>query len=201
MTLADPPLTSPSSDSTTVRAMDDRTEGVTLFNGFISDVLDCFADEQAQHPQLAKLGAPYLGLPPDHLSSMQAYNDICDWIEDHLGAAAIIQAGVVIGERVVNFSRAQNMLSDITTPIEMMRHLQMMATQMIQDPHGRGWEIFDVHDNNLFMRRTQTFNCMLQQGLLTGLLRHTTARFPLCRKTACTRLGHAFCEYEVRWQK
>ena len=180
--------------------MNPSTDGVTIYSGFIADLLKIFEDRREEMAPLFALGADYDGLTEHRQVPIRAYNDVCQWIEDFIGVGAIIQAGVVLGERIVGNLRSMGQLEGEVSGHRMMSLLAEIATGMIDDPLERGWEILDVHDHGLFMRRTQTFNCMLQQGLITGLLRRTTARFPLCRQVRCVRLGDPFCLYEVQWR-
>jgi len=50
-----------------------------------------------------------------------------------------------------------------------------------------------------YAKGSQTFNCMMQDGLLMRLLELTGVTLPSVNHARCTRRGDAFCEYELRW--
>jgi hypothetical protein len=70
---------------------------------------------------------------------------------------------------------------------------------MIRDPKGRGWEIVSHSPKTITMRRTQTFNCIMQEGLLLSLIERTKVESPDVEHFKCTRKGDAFCEYRLSW--
>ncbi len=179
--------------------MNESTRGVTLYAGFILDVL-------SEYDGMKRLCAPAFALakgidPADPAAQvpMKLYNDICDWIEENLGAASIRGAGRAIGRRVYTEMSKQGVITADSGPVAILEALVQAASMMIQDPEGRGWEILERAPRFCRMRRTQTFNCMLQEGLLTSLVQ----RGPVLRAGVdherCTRLGDEFCEYRIAW--
>lgn len=55
-------------------------------------------------------------------------------------------------------------------------------------------------EERLVMRRTQTFNCLLQEGLLLSLVERTGVLTAQVVHRSCTRKGAEFCEYEMAWK-
>ncbi len=178
--------------------MDESTEGVTLMTGFVFDVL-------AEYQNVQKLCAPAFelaaGLDPSHLDAwcpMQLYNDVCSWIEANVGSSSIRRAGAAIGGRIHARAVASHQAAT-SDPLAMMEGLQQAAANMIRDPQGRGWEIRSHEPKRVEVRRTQTFNCLLQEGLLLALVERTGVLMPSVRQIRCTRQNDDYCDYEIRW--
>ena len=70
---------------------------------------------------------------------------------------------------------------------------------MIQDPLGRGWEILEEGPRRIVMRRTQSFNCILQEGLLQSLIQRCDVTLVSVRHVNCVRDGAEFCDFEITW--
>lgn len=179
--------------------MNDSTEGVTLYAGFIHDVL-------SEYDGMRRLCAPAFGLAahldparPTAEVPIQLYNDICDWIEANLGGASIRGAGRAIGRRVYTEMSRQGVITVDSGPVAILEALVQAASMMIQDPQGRGWEILERAPRFCRMRRTQTFNCMLQEGLLASLVQRGPVLRAGVEHERCTRTGHEFCEYRISW--
>lgn len=178
--------------------MDNSTDGVTLLTGFVFDVL-------AEYESMRKLCKPAFDMAA-HLTPGAAndwcdivvYNDICDWIEKNVGPASIRNTGRAIGKRAYDEIVRQGKLQS-PTPLAMMESLKWAADNMIKDPKGRGWTLLPGADDRVQMRRTQTFNCLLQEGLLLSLVERTGALMPSVAHYNCTRRGDEFCEYRVSW--
>ncbi|NUP12054.1 MAG: hypothetical protein HOW73_38910 [Polyangiaceae bacterium] len=178
--------------------MDNSTEGVTLLTGFVQDIL-------AEYQHMKRVCGPAFDLAkgvdkmrPDEWCSIDIYNGICTWIEDNVGAMSIRQAGVAIGKRIAENIIVNGKMTE-PTPIKMMEALKWAASVMIRDPKGRGWEIPSSNDHSLVMRRTQTFNCMMQDGLLVSLVERTGVEGADVEHYKCTKRGDEFCEYRVTW--
>jgi len=178
--------------------LDNSTDGVTLLNGFVHDIL-------AEYTHMRKACGPAFELakgidkaPPDEWSNITTYNDICTWIETNIGAMSIRQAGAAIGVRVAE-NIVKNAKMDSPTPLGMLEALKWAASVMIRDPKGRGWEILGHDASSVTMRRTQTFNCAMQDGLLVSLVERTGVEGVDCDHYKCTRKGDDFCEYKVSW--
>jgi hypothetical protein len=178
--------------------MDHSTENVTLLTGFVFDVL-------REYEHMKRVCGPAFelarDLDPDHpeqLCSIDIYNDVCTWIERNIGEASIRKAGIAIGERAYKNIVAQNKMKD-PTPLGIMEALKWAASTMIQDPKGRGWTILSHDDNDIVMRRTQTFNCVLQEGLLESLVERTDVQGVDVEHVRCVRKGDEFCDYRITW--
>lgn len=177
--------------------MDNSTAGVTLNSGFVFDVLREYEDSRKV---LGPLFEKAKGLDPKHpeaVCSIEVYNDVCDWIEKNVGESSIRNAGRAVAERIyANISAGGK---ESKTPLEVAEALKWAADNMIQDPKKRGWVIADSKDQRIVMRRTQTFNCMLQEGLLLRLVELTGVTMPSVKHERCTRRRDEFCEYTITW--
>jgi len=180
--------------------MDESTSDVTLLTGFIFDVLD-------EYKGMKKVCAPAFDMArdldprrQDAWCAMTLYNDICTWIEQNIGAASIRKAGIEIGNRVFDtVVKVNKMTQAEATPLAMMQALKWAASTMIRDPKGRGWEIVSSADGRIVMRRTQTFNCTMQEGLLLSLVERTKVDAADVAHDKCTKQGDEFCEYTLTW--
>lgn len=178
--------------------MDNSTEGVTLLNGFLFDVLHEYESMRRLCRPAFEMAA---GLDPartDAWCPIDVYNKICEWIEQNIGSASIRDAGRAIGKRAYDAIIANGKLAS-PTPLAIMEALCWAASNMIRDPKGRGWQIASASDGAIVMRRTQTFNCVLQEGLLLSLIERTGVLMPAVAHAACTRRGDPHCEYRLTW--
>lgn len=178
--------------------MDESTDGVTLLSGFVFDVL-------AEFETMRGVCAPAFAMvehlerdDPDTWVPLQLYNDVCDWLEKNVGTATIRRAGEAIGQRAFAAMVAANKIA-VPTPKTMMESLAWAASTMIQDPKGRGWQVVSSAETKLVMRRTQSFNCLLQEGLLLSLIQRCGVLMPSVAHRTCTRRGDAYCEYDLGW--
>ena len=154
--------------------MDNSTQGVTLWAGFIFDILSIYEGSRETFAKaLFEMAEDLDPSQPTALVPIDLYNDVCKWIEDNLGAANLRRAGVAIGERAYEQMTASGQLESEPAPAAILEQLKQVASFMIQDPRGRGWEILGVEEGSIRMRRTQTFNCTLQEGLLRSLVKRT----------------------------
>lgn len=179
--------------------MDESTEGVTLLSGFIFDVL-------AEYEPMAQLCAPAFDLAadldreqPTARVPISIYNDICEWIEHNVGTASIRDAGRAIGGRIYEQMVTSGAIGEDASPIDVLKALKVAADLMIQDPKKRGWEILEAGSRRCRMRRTQTFNCTLQEGLLRSLVERTSVLSVDVEHLRCTRRVDRYCEYTVSW--
>ena len=76
-----------------------------------------------------------------------------------------------------------------------MRELKRGVADSVKDPRCRGWEIHAEAPGTLTMRMTQSFNCMLQEGVLMSLLEQTGVVLPEIQHARCARREDACCEY------
>ncbi len=179
--------------------MDESTAGVTLLSGFLFDVVG----EYASHPAFATLKEKTRAFDParpEEWAPMELYNGLCTWLEKEVGTASIQRAGENIGKRAYARMIADERLGQDATPSQILHELARVASLMIRDPKGRGWKITREELYGVRMVRTQTFNCMLQEGLLRSLvLRCASVRSVTVEHVRCTRRRDPFCEYDVRW--
>ena len=176
------------------------TDGVTLYSGFIFDLLSAYERNRTTFAAPLFEMAGHLDKDqPTQLVPIELYNDMCRWIEDNLGAASLRNAGTAIGDRAYDFLTQGEQLPRDPSPLQILQGLQHATSTMIQDPEGRGWAILETGENRIVMRRTQTFNCLLQEGLLKSLVNRTGARLPAAEQIACARQGADFCDYAVTW--
>lgn len=177
--------------------MDTSTAGVTLNTGFVFDVLREYEDSRKLLGPLFAYANRLDPSAPDAVCPIDVYNDACQWIEKNIGLSSIRNAGRAIAERV--HDRITSGGRDPKTPIEIVEALKWAADNMIQDPRKRGWVILAREPNRIVVRRTQTFNCIMQEGLLIRLLELTDVTLPSVDHAQCTRRGAQYCEYELRW--
>lgn len=177
--------------------MDESTRGVTLNTGFVFDVLREYEDSRRILKPLFDFAADLDPSTPEAVCPIDVYNDACTWIEKNVGESSIRNAGRAIAERI--YANITNGGRNPKTPVEVMQALRYAADTMIQDPKKRGWVIVEDQPGRILMRRTQTFNCIMQEGLLLRLVELTRVTMPAVKHTSCTRRGDAFCEYDLTW--
>lgn len=179
--------------------MDESTEGVTLWGGFVFTVVEqCRGMERVCAPVFERVKH----LDPEDPRApvpIALYNEICDWIEQNLGAASVRGAGTAIGKGYVARLRRERELRIDSTPIDALHALARAVVVTITDPKRRGWEVLDAVDGSARVRRTQTFNCTMQEGVLLAVVESAGALMPRVEQVRCTRKGHEFCDYDVRW--
>jgi hypothetical protein len=179
--------------------MDNSTENVTLFAAFINDVLNLYKDKQDDYQELFDM-TEHLDLSdPFNKVPMEVYNKMCDWLEDNLGKFNLIKVGRQIGETAYGGMVQANLITENAGPIEVAKALVVVASNMIQDPKGRGWEIIEESRKHIVMRRTQTFNSKLQLGLLDGLIRKSGVGGVKVEYVKEIETGAEFDEYKVSW--
>jgi len=177
--------------------MDTSTENVTLQAVFVSDILSFYP--ASDFPQLHAIVADIDLSAPTNQVPMAKYNAVCDWIADNIGKASIKRAGRKIGETVHGQLKQSGQLTESSTPIDAMKALKAIAEVVIKDPKQRGWELMDVGDKHLTMRRTQTFHRELQLGLLEGLAYKSKAVAPRVSFSNEITNGAEFDEYRITW--
>jgi predicted hydrocarbon binding protein len=180
--------------------MNESTEGVVLQAGFIFDLLASY--DTSRETFSAPLFEMAVDLDPNQPTAMvpiSLYNEMCTWIENNLGSSNLRRAGELIGKRAYEQMVSNPSMSSTPGPLEMMKQLAQVASDMIQDPLGRGWEILEEGPDNIVMRRTQSFNCILQEGLLQSLIQRCEVTLVSVRHLTCVRDGAEFCDFGVTW--
>jgi hypothetical protein len=179
--------------------MDESTAGVTLHSAFILKVVEPFRDMERLCAPLFEMVRPLDGALPRDPAPIALYNDVCKWIEKNLGAASVRAAGHAIGKNAFERMRREGAIDEHTIPSEALAALSRAVLVTIQDPKKRGWEIRENADGRVAMRRTQTFNCVMQEGVLLAIVAGTGVTLPRVEHVRCTRRGDEYCEYEIRW--
>ena len=181
--------------------MNNSTEGVTLYSGFITDLLRSYENlfamrslfEMCEHLDLSNPTSPV---------PMQLYNDMCDHIESKLGPVSIRRAGVEIGKRAYLQMVETKLISSNPTPQEILQGLKVIADTMVQDTNGRGWTIIEKENNRMVMRRTQTFNASLQEGIIASLVKQSShANSVNIKYLRSVKNGDEYDDYEITWSK
>jgi hypothetical protein len=178
--------------------VDESVEGVTLLSGFLFDVLEEFHEMRGVCAPAFAMVTDLDPMATDTWVPMQLYNELCAWLEANIGRATVRRAGEAIGRRAFAAIVEAGKLED-PTPLAMMKSLRWAASTMIRDPKERGWEIVAAEEHKITMRRTQTFNCVLQEGLLLSLVEKCGVVMPSVVHRRCTREGDSFCEYDLTW--
>lgn len=181
--------------------MDNSTEGVTVLGVFFLDVLNLYKDKPEIKKSLDKIVADLDLSDPMKMQPMSIYNELLDWLENNLGKANAKLAGKRIGQTVYQSLLDNKMIHEQSKPKDIMGALAAVARQVIKDPQNRGWEILDVKDSSLVMRRTQTFNSSVQFGVLEGLLFKCKGIYsPNVRLIKEVSKGDEFDDYELSWR-
>lgn len=181
--------------------MNNSTEGVTLYAGFIADLLlNYHGKEHTIARGLFELAKNTDVSNPTATVPMQLYNDMCDWIETNFGPANLRKAGEAIGKRAYNQMVQGKNIAPNSSPHEILHALKAVADLMIQDPLGRGWTIVEEGEKRIVMRRTQTFHPVLQEGLLKSLaLQSSEVQYVKVAYLTSVRQGDEFDDYEITW--
>jgi len=179
-------------------SMDESTEGVTLPAGFIFDVLREYGSMKTLCKPAFEMAAHLDPNKPDALTDIKTYNAVCAWIETNVGQASVRNAGRATGTRMYEAIIKGKKLSE-STPAAVMEALCWATGTLIHDPKKRGWEIAEQAATSIVMRRTQTFNCVLQEGMLLSLLERTRVQLPGVAHDSCRRRGDKFCTYRCTW--
>jgi len=179
--------------------MDESTDGVTLHSGFVLKVVEPFRGMERLCGPLFEMVAHIPPEDPEGPVPMALYNEVCAWVEQHLGAASVRAAGQGIGRSIFTRLRHEGSINFDAGPAEAIAALARALLVTIRDPRRRGFEVVEQTDSRVLVRRTQTFNCVMQEGVLLTLVEGTRVVMPRVEQLRCTRRGDAHCEYEVRW--
>jgi len=178
--------------------MDDSTNDVTVYSAFVFVILDQYRGMERVCAPIFEMTRDLDRNDPMKPIPIALYNDVCAWVEENLGAASIREVGRAIGLQCVQFMQ-KNTAIPHPTPHDILEELTRAVCIGVQDPRGRGWEMREAMEGRIVMRRTQTFNCIMQEGLLLALVEHCGVLMPRVDHRACTRHQAEFCDYEVRW--
>ncbi len=180
--------------------MNESTEGVRIHAGFISELLQNYeSSRETIAAPLFEMTKAYDLREPTAWVPMELYNAMCRWIQENLGPANLKLAGQKIGERVYTLIESSGAAGEHPTPLSVLNALKHAAETMIDDPHKRGWEILEHSDEQIIMRRTQTFNSALQHGLISALIARTGVRLPTVTLDRAVARGDEFDEYRISW--
>lgn len=180
--------------------MNPTTQHVTLYAVFLNDILNLYRDKKDQFAQpLFEMTRPYDLSDPFNKVPLDLYNQMCDWLEQELGPANLRKVGVQIGETVHEALTNSGSLPANPKPIDLLNGLVYAAANMIQDPEGRGWEVLESKERSIVMRRTQSFNSILQLGLLRGLVQKTGARVVEVKYLRSVAQGADYDDYLITW--
>jgi hypothetical protein len=180
--------------------MDNSTDNVKLAAAFVSDILVIFKERSEEDYSVLKKMTAGLDLSNSmNMVPMEVYNSMCNWIEKQVGQSNARLVGRQIGRTAFEAMKNFKLVSDSSTPLEVMKALANVASTMIQDPKKRGWEILDNGPKHIVMRRTQTFNSTLQFGLLDEIVRKTKVLSPKVEYVKSVAAGDEFDDYKVSW--
>ena len=179
--------------------MNNSTENVTLIAAFVLDIIAQYDGKPEFQNHLKKMTADYdLSDPMKHVP-IQLYNDMCGWIEQQIGETNAKRLGRKIGNTAYQSMLQMSLVQDGATPLELMEGLKKVAELVIADPEKRGWEILNSYDKEIIMRRTQTFNSILQFGLLDEIIRKTSVYSPKVEFVKSVAQGDEYDEYRITW--
>lgn len=181
--------------------MDNSTDRVSVFAGFITDLLAHYQDIAATTGKGLFAIATDLDLSkPTNKVPIATYNAMCEWIVDNLGPANIRKTGSIIGARIYRQMVETKNINEDTPPVDIFRAFKQTAESMVQDPKGRGWTILDSGDNYCVLRRTHTYHPVLQEGLLKSLIQQRKGiqivRLEYLKSVAA---GDEFDDYKISW--
>jgi hypothetical protein len=178
--------------------MDQSTNNVTVNSGFVFVILDQYRGMERVCAPIFEMTRELDRNAPRKPIPIALYNEVCGWIEENLGAASVREVGRAVGGQIVAHMQKTKPIPH-PMPRDVLEELTRAAQVGVQDQRGRGWEMRDAIEGRIIMRRTQTFNCIMQEGLLLALVEHCGVLMPRVEHRACTRHGAEFCDYEVRW--
>ena len=179
--------------------MDSSSDRVTLFAGFVSDLLSSYVGNPYAKG-LRQIAERVELSNPTGFVAMKAYNDMCDWIVKELGPLSLRKAGEHVGRRAFDHMAERGVVSSASSPNEIMVALKTAADTMILDPKGRGWTILASEPQRVVIRRTQSFHPILQEGLLKSIAeRSNLIVYATVRYLRSVARGDEFDDYEVSW--
>jgi len=178
--------------------MDDSTENVTILAETFIGVFKIFNDSKLIHKRLYQITEGYDLTDPANKIPIAVFNEMCTWIEKNVGKSSLIKMGIQIGESAFAIMHKGSMI-DNGTPLDLMKSLVLIAKKGIIDPKKRGWEIVEFGENEIIMRRTQTFNSSMQLGVLRGIVQKSDMEFVRVTFHKEISQGADYDEYLIKW--
>lgn len=179
--------------------MDTSIENVTLNAWAITDILKNYQDKKQDYWELFEMSKGLDLSKPTNKVPIQVYVDMCNWIERKLGKFNLIKIGRNIGESTYSMMIENKMVTEDSTPIDIMKALILTAQKGVQDPKKRGWELVSSTEKSVTMRKTQIFNTQIQLGMLDALVRKSKVFGVKVDLTNEEAKGAAFDEYTITW--
>jgi len=180
--------------------MNTSTENVNLAAAFLSDILNIYKEKSKENYDILLKMTDGLNLSnPMNMVPIEVYNKMCNWIETQIGQANTRLVGRQIGRTAFEAMKSFMLVTDKSTPLEIMKALVTVASTMIKDPSNRGWEIVEFSAKHIIMKRTQTFNGTLQFGLLDEIIRRTGVIAPKIEYLTSVANGDEFDLYKISW--
>jgi len=179
--------------------MDKSTDNVTIVAGVITDVLKNYQDKKQEYKALFDIANGCDFSKPTNRVPIQIYFQMCDWIEQNLGKFNLMRIGRNVGESTYDTMISNKMVSGKCSPVDVMKALVITSQIGVQDPKKRGWEIISYTEKSVLMRKTQNFNCVLQIGLLEGLVRKSGVMGVKVELVNEVNKGAEYDEYMITW--
>jgi len=179
--------------------MDKSTDNVTISAGVITDVLKNYQDKKQEYKALFDIANGCDFSKPTNRVSIQVYIQMCEWIEQNLGRFNLMRIGRNIGESTYDVMVTNKMIVGKCSPLDVMKALIITTQIGVQDPKKRGWEIVSHAEKSVLMRKTQNFNCVLQIGLLEGLVRKSGVMGVKVELIHEVNKGAEYDEYIITW--
>lgn len=179
--------------------MDTSIDNVTLNAWAITDILKAYQDKKQDYWELFEMAKDLDLSKPTNKVPIQVYVDMCNWIEHKLGKFNLIKIGRNIGESTFAVMQEGKMITDNSSPLDIMKALILTAQKGVQDPKKRGWEIVASTEKSITMRKTQIFNTQIQLGLLDALVRKSKVFGVKVDLTKEQAKDDAFDEYTITW--
>ena len=112
--------------------MNTSRENVTLYYGFVLDLLKCYENNRTVAKGLFEMAPDLDSADPTQLVPMQLYDDMCQWIEVNIGKASIRNAGIAIGSRAYDYMVQTRAIPESPTPLDILKGLKE-AAELVKD--------------------------------------------------------------------
>ena len=118
--------------------MNTSIEQVTVAAAFVNDILAIYKEKsQKDYTTLLKMTDGLNLSNPMNMVPIEVYNKMCDWIETQVGQANARLVGRQIGRTAFEAMKSFKLVTDKSTPIEVMKALTSVASTMIKDPNKK----------------------------------------------------------------